>query len=212
MAAMVAEAADFSDAIDGPALVSNEDGDEEIFASDDSGAPKDQYTLILEELEVLMMDEGLNARVDDFTTKHCHEFDDSDENKLCYTSLFAEYTALIEAYIEERLGASVKEFDMAGFCATLAERAKGCDELPPSLEMLHSMADFDAFKQLMLSTKLGLEAEAAGGELCVSGGALSMDAAGAGLGLPGLDDDADDADAVEMPGLGLAGVSIGKKA
>ena len=38
--------------------------------------------------------------------------------------------------------------------------------------MLHSMADFDAFKELMLSAKAGLAAEAAGGSMCVSGGAL----------------------------------------
>lgn len=213
MAAAV-EPADFADVVDGPELVSNEDADEEVFASDDgsSGGPKDTYTLILEELEVLLMDESLNSRVDEFTTAHCAEFDDSDENKLCYTTLFAEYTALIESYIEERLGASIKAFDMTGFCATLAERAKSGDELPPPLEMLHSMADFDAFKELMLSAKAGLAAEAAGGSMCVSGGALRIDSTAAMEGLPGLDDDDDTGDAALAPDLNdaLSISAIGK--
>ena len=54
-----------------------------------------------------MMDEDLNSRVEAFTRKHCDQFEDSEENKLVYTTLFNEYTALIEGYIEERLGASV---------------------------------------------------------------------------------------------------------
>ena len=182
--------ADFGDdVVDGPELVSNEAGDEEVFASD-TAKPADTYSLILQELEVLMMDEGLNDRVDEFTSTHCAVFEAGDENKLEYTSLFQEYTVLIESYIEERLGASVQSFDMAGFCGMLAERAKGGEELPPPLEMLHSMADFDAFKELMLSAKAGLAAEAAGGSLCVSGAPMRMDIVSGGSGiLPGDDDD-----------------------
>lgn len=202
--AETAPAADFSDVVDGPALVSAEEegGAEEIFASDDgSKQPSDTYSLILQELEILMMDEGLNERVDGFTTKHCDEFEAGEENKLIYTTLFAEYTTLIETYIEEKLGASVKSFDMAKFCATLAERAKGDDELPPPLEMLYSMADFDAFKELMLSAKAGCAAEAAGGLLCVSGAPMRMElGVGAGA-LPGLDDDDGDDGASVAPEL-----------
>jgi len=215
MAAAVVEGTDFADVVDGPALVSEEADAEEVFASDDgSKQPTDTYSLILRELEVLMMDEGLNARVDEFTTKHCDEFEAGEENKLVYTTLFTEYTALIEAYIEEKLGASVQSFDMAGFCATLAERAKGDEELPPPLEMLHSMADFDAFKELMLSAKAGRDAEAAGGLLCVSGAPMRMDVGvGPGVDLPGLDDDDGDGEniAPELDSL-LSISAIGKKA
>uniref|UniRef100_A0A7S2MDW0 ADP-ribosylation factor-like protein 2-binding protein n=1 Tax=Haptolina brevifila TaxID=156173 RepID=A0A7S2MDW0_9EUKA len=206
-------AADFADVVDGPALVSAEEegGAEEVFASDDgSTQPTDTYSLILQELEVLMMDEGLNERVDTFTTKHCEEFEAGEENKLIYTTLFAEYTALIESYIEEKLGASVKEFDMGKFCTTLGERAKGDDELPPPLEMLYSMADFDAFKELMLSAKAGAAAEASGGLLCVSGAPMRMELGPGAGGLPGLEDDGDGDAAPELNDL-LSISSIGKK-
>jgi ADP-ribosylation factor 2-binding protein len=142
---------DFADIVDGPALVSGE-GDEavdEVIATDDGSSTKDAFSLILQELEVMLMDEAFNERVDAFAEEHCHEFEDSDENKLIYTALFNDYSAMVETFIEERLGASVQSFDMAGFCATLAERAKANDgDLPPPLEMLHSMTDFDAFKEL----------------------------------------------------------------
>ena len=108
---------------------------------------------------------------------------------------------------------------MAGFCATLAERAKTEESLPPALEMLHSMADFDAFKELMLSAKAGMAVEAAGGLLCVSGAPMRMELGlGLGAGLPGLETDDDGADgtdegtlAPELDGA-LSISAIGKKA
>ena len=99
----------------------DEENVDEVFAS--AGESADTFDQVLSELETLMMDEELNAKMDAFTSEHCHEFDDGDENKLVYTSLFQQYTTLVETYIEERLGASVASFDMASFCTQLQERA-----------------------------------------------------------------------------------------
>ena len=63
------------------------------------------------------------CQVDRFTEENCDQFDDSEENKLVYTSLFSEYTKLIEAHIEEHLGAALKSFDMQSFSKSLAERS-----------------------------------------------------------------------------------------
>lgn len=209
------EAHDFANVVEGQEIDGAMSG-EEVFAANE-GKSSDPYDMILTELEVLMMDEALNERVDAFTTEHCGVFESGEENKLVYTTLFTEYTAMIEAYIEERLGASVKAFDMAGFCATLAQRAKTEDALPPALEMLHSMADFDAFKELMLSAKAGMAAEAAGGLLCVSGAPMRVGLGSDVAGLPGLDteDTADgDAEGTLAPELddALSISAIGRKA
>ena len=140
-------------AADGAPLLS-EDAceEEEILADDGQSAKADPFQAVLGELEVLMMDEGLNAQVDAFTKEHCGQFEPGDENKLEYTTLFNQYTQMVEAYIEQQLGASVASFDMAGFCATLSERAKSDESLldHPALEMLFAYSDFEAFKALML--------------------------------------------------------------
>ena len=193
-------------AVDGDALLS-EDGEmvEEII-SDSSGKAQDPFDMALSELEVLMMDEGLNARVDAFTKQHCGEFEPGDENKLVYTELFTKYTQLVEEYIEQQLGASVASFDMAGFCATLAERAKGDEDLldHPALEMLFAYSDFDAFKQLMLATKEGSAVEAESGAMCVSGEMLGLSGVGAmtGEALPKFDDEEEEGEDLGAPDLG----------
>ena len=65
------------------------------------------------------------------------------------------YTSMVEAYIEQQLGASVASFDMQSFCATLSERVASDESLldHPALEMLFAYSDFEAFKALMLSTR-----------------------------------------------------------
>lgn len=161
---------------------------EEVIAS--ASAPSDSFDEILGELEVLMMDESFNERVDAFTAKHCAQFDAGEENKLVYTTLFSEYTAMLESFIEERLGASVASFDMASFCARVAERCAGDDELPLPLEMLSAYSDFDAFKALMLSAKDGAALEAASGPFAVAGEQLRV-----------RTDEQEDGD--EMPDLNL---------
>lgn len=119
-----------------------------------SGESGDQTAQILAELENMMMEEDFNAKVDTFTMQHCGQFDEGEENKLVYTSLFSEYTKMLEAYIEERLGATLKGFDMQAFCATLSARSDK-EELPLALEMLSAYGDFEAFKAMMVSCKLG---------------------------------------------------------
>merc|ERR1711988_1712699 len=101
-----------------------------------------------------MMDEGFNAKVDTFTQQHCDQFDEGEENKLVYTSLFTEYTKMLETYIEEHLGAALKDFDMQAFCANLSASSDK-EALPLALEMLSAYGDFEAFKAMMLSCKRG---------------------------------------------------------
>jgi len=202
MSAAVLDAAEFGDvefAADGPKLCSDEQADEELLASSEGSS--DPFDAVLGELEVLMMDEALNARIDDFTRRNCEVFSDSDENKLEYTALFTEYTSMVEKYIEERLGASVAEFDMVSFCTTLSERAKSDEALldHPALEMLTAYSDFEAFKALMVSARAGQAIEAEGGLLCVSGGRLDLDCGG-GAGVA-MEEEGGAADSLVQPNL-----------
>lgn len=173
-------------ASDGPPLGDDEDlldgGDEEVFASDSNAAASDSFDDVLAELEVLMMDESLNDHLDEFQRANCGVFERDDENKLEYTTIFNQYTAMVEAFLEERLGASVASFDMGSFCAQLTERAQKDPELldQPALESLFAYSDFDAFKEMMLSAKEGLSIEADSGLMLVAGEKLGLSGVGGG--------------------------------
>lgn len=133
-------------------LEGDDDGSGEVVVAsseENSGTSK-----ILAELENLMMEEEFNTKVEAFTQQHCEQFEEGEENKLIYTSLFSEYTKMIEAFIEARLSATLKGFDMHAFCASLSARSDK-EELPLALEMLSAYGDFQSFKEMMLSCKLG---------------------------------------------------------
>eukprot|EP00966_Prymnesium_polylepis_P290486 6710032-Prymnesium_polylepis.1 len=141
------------DLVDGHYDDGDEDSGEEVTLAS-GGESGDQTAQILAELENMMMEEDFNAKVDSFTQQHCDQFDEGEENKLIYTSLFTEYTKMLEAYIEARLGATLQGFDMQAFCASLAARSDK-EELPLALEMLSAYGDFESFKAMMVSCKLG---------------------------------------------------------
>lgn len=90
------------------------------------------------------------------TRSHCPP-QDNDENKLIYTDLFARYTEMIEAAIEARLRAAVPGFDMGAFMAQCDARKE--ELMGDVFDLLLSLGDFEAFKEVML----GYKREAAGG-------------------------------------------------
>ena len=83
---------------------------------------------------------------------HCHEFDDSDENKLSYTPIFERYVERMEGFISEFLSRRMPGFDMEAFLTEI--EARGESELCGDVfDVLASMSDFEPFKQLMLAHK-----------------------------------------------------------
>ena len=100
-----------------------DEGEEEIIMMGDGAASAgdDPFIAMVAMLEEVMMDEGFNDTVGSFMNKHCQEFDDSEENKLIYTQLFADYTSMLEEYIARHISTRLPEFDMPAFCAALRE-------------------------------------------------------------------------------------------
>ena len=56
------------------------------------------------------------------------EFEASEENKLCYTSIFKEYQQTIEAYLMKRLSEDCAAFDEEYFSNELKSRKDEIDE------------------------------------------------------------------------------------
>jgi len=131
------------------------DGDEEMDVIGTGGTPEDnEFDEVVGALEHIMIDPAFSKLQNSFCRKHCQLFDNDEENKLCYTEIFDEYTDLVEGYIESRLRSAIAGFRMDRFarmCRVRKEEITG-----DVFELLLSLGDFSEFKHLMLSHKAAL--------------------------------------------------------
>ena len=91
-----------------------------------------------------------------FCTGNCMSFEASDENKLCYTTIFNTYTSTIEAHINTQLGEMIDDFSMERFIALLDTRKDQIEE--QIYDLLLSFSDFESFKEMMLFARAHLVA------------------------------------------------------
>jgi ADP-ribosylation factor-like protein 2-binding protein len=54
-------------------------------------------------IEEILIEETFINTQNSFCVKHCDKFDDTEENKIVYTTLFEEYTELMESMLNTRL-------------------------------------------------------------------------------------------------------------
>lgn len=97
------------------------------------------------------INDNLSPHFDQFFTANCGEFDEKDENKLSYTTLYQTYKADFEAKLEGFLseqGSSVSEL-----LAQIKDRneREGADCF--ALQLIDMMASFENFKDFMLQAK-----------------------------------------------------------
>uniref|UniRef100_A0A8C0HFD1 ADP-ribosylation factor-like protein 2-binding protein n=1 Tax=Buteo japonicus TaxID=224669 RepID=A0A8C0HFD1_9AVES len=98
--------------------------------------------------EFILIDDDFQLIQRTFMEKHYQEFDDSEENKLIYTSIFNEYISLVEKYIEEKLLDRIPGFNMTAFTMSLQQHK---DEIAGDIfDMLLTFTDFLAFKEMFL--------------------------------------------------------------
>ena len=64
--------------------------DFEISASGQD-AGDDRFDLIVGALQDILLDPEFEKMTKDFSLKYCMDFEATEENKLCYTSIFKEY-------------------------------------------------------------------------------------------------------------------------
>lgn len=124
---------------------------EEDITVNSSNTKDRKFDLVVGSLEDIVVGDTFQQMHDDFMDNYCNEFEDSEENKLSYTSIFNDYVGMLEKYIESELSKRIKEFNMADFMNHLSTRK---NEISPELfEMLLSFTDFLTFKQLMIDHK-----------------------------------------------------------
>ena len=54
-------------------------------------------------LQDILLDPEFENMTKEFSLKYCMDFEATEENKLCYTSIFKEYQETIEKYLMKRL-------------------------------------------------------------------------------------------------------------
>ncbi|CAK9067705.1 unnamed protein product [Durusdinium trenchii] len=157
------EGDDFVDIVDSPddgaelhAEMISGTGEDDDFTI--TGGPDDvedfAFDRQVEALQEAVLDDSFQEVLNAFCREHCHHFEDTEENKLIYTDLFNQYSALIEGHLEKQMTSAIPGFSMGVFLEELAQR--GEDEIDCAvLDLLISLSDFLSFKQQMLMVKEG---------------------------------------------------------
>ncbi|KAJ9584917.1 hypothetical protein L9F63_020723 [Diploptera punctata] len=156
-----------------------EDLGESFFADDlgivttESSAEDAFFDSVIGHIEDILMEEGFQDLQKSFMEKYWHEFDDDDENKLCYMDIFNEYINIIERHIETHLTNKIPNFSMAKFIEHLQMRRNELDG--EVFEMLFTFSDFIAFKEMFLdyrAVKTGTIQDLSVG-ICVTSGTIA---------------------------------------
>ncbi|CAF1205098.1 unnamed protein product [Didymodactylos carnosus] len=130
--------------------------DDEIFASHASQDPETElFDRTIGVIEDMIMDDEFRRIQDQFLEQNCREFDDSDENKLSYTTIHKDYLNIVENYVINQLKKKIPQFDLEPFMKQLTLRKQ---ELEGEIfEFLCTFTDFLAFKEMMLDYKKSSE-------------------------------------------------------
>merc|ERR1711963_1173221 len=119
-------------------------------SSKDSG-----FDNVIGHIEDIVMEEPFQSLQNGFLEKHYLEFEDTEENKFCYTDIHKEYVSLIETYLDAELKKRMPDFSMPNFFKELNERK---NELEGEIfEILMTFSDFMAFKEMVLDFRADKE-------------------------------------------------------
>lgn len=140
------------------------DGEEEIIDIVDDGSSLDaetqQFNSIVGALEEILLDPEFEEVRESFCRSNCQVFEDTADNKLEYTVVFEKYTDLVESTLDARLKEAVPGFSMAQFSKLL--QAHKDSLMGEVFDLLSSLGDFEAFKEIMLSYKAAAAADGGG--------------------------------------------------
>ncbi|KAH9515502.1 ADP-ribosylation factor-like protein 2-binding protein [Bulinus truncatus] len=144
---------------------SHEEGDNLDEDLETGLSSKDAYfDTVIGCIEDIIMEEPFHLIQNGFLEKYYKEFEDTEENKFCYTDIHKEYITVIESYLETELKKRLTNFCMPEFTQQLQQRK---EELEGEIfEILLTFSDFMAFKEMLLDYKTEKE----GNTIDLSGG------------------------------------------
>jgi ADP-ribosylation factor 2-binding protein len=101
--------------------------------------------------DILIGDEEFSSVQNAFFDEHCAKFTEDEENRVEYTTIFEEYTTVMESTLERLLAAKVAGFNMHDFEKQLIYRKE--DIAGDIFDLLLSFSDFTEFKAQILAYK-----------------------------------------------------------
>jgi hypothetical protein len=105
-------------------------------------------------LDGLLREPGFMQMMDEFCNMHCGTFENTEENKFEYTTIFKEFQVMVDQHLEARLVA--EGVDLASFLAALPDymNLEGAHQQTGAIfDLLLAFTDFPAFKDFMLQRK-----------------------------------------------------------
>ncbi|GAB0099913.1 ADP-ribosylation factor-like protein 2-binding protein [Sergentomyia squamirostris] len=117
-----------------------------------SSESEDYFDTVIGHIEDFVISDEFKILVQNFMQTYYQEFDECEENKIEYMNIFNEYVMAIEGYIVQNLTERMENFDMERFSEELCRRRSQLDG--EIFELLFSLTDFLAFKELILDYKL----------------------------------------------------------
>ncbi|XP_072925951.1 ADP-ribosylation factor-like protein 2-binding protein isoform X1 [Hemitrygon akajei] len=139
----------------GDRVVEMEDTEVENLAISISSDVDAEFDAVIGHIEDIIMGEEFQVLQRHFMDKYYLEFENTEENKLSYTSIFQEYVDLLEKYIEQQLIERIPAFNMTTFITSLQQHK---DEISGDIfDMLLTFTDFLAFKEMFLDYRMEKE-------------------------------------------------------
>ena len=95
-----------------------------------------------------------------FYEKVIHKFEDTEENKLEYTSIFEEYVFIVENILEAKLKTEFSEEQLTYFYTHFKDNYKVYEAVnSDTVEVIFGFTDFVKFKEQVLKFKSGIKGE-----------------------------------------------------
>ncbi|XP_067905683.1 ADP-ribosylation factor-like protein 2-binding protein isoform X3 [Heterodontus francisci] len=136
----------------GDRVVEMEDTEDDNLATSVSSDVDAEFDTVIGYIEDIIMDAEFQQLQKNFMDKYYLEFENTEENKLIYTSIFQEYIDLLEKYIEQQLMERIPAFNMTTFITSLQQHK---DEISGDIfDMLLTFTDFLAFKEMFLDYRM----------------------------------------------------------
>jgi len=144
-----------NDVEEGSSLDDMDDAGLEASGATSAGSALDAAVAALE--EVVFSDSFTSAQ-ETFCRAQCEVFEEREENRVEYMTIYEQWVLFLERQLHDALVACAPGGDVQAFLSDLGDRAR---EDPSVLEsdvfdLLLSMTDFAAFKEMMLSYKRGM--------------------------------------------------------
>ncbi|KAI8904052.1 ADP-ribosylation factor-like 2-binding protein, partial [Gorgonomyces haynaldii] len=112
---------------------------------------QDKFDEIVGCLEDILMEDEFQDMQHQFMTNNMNAFEQDEENKLEYMTIFKDYTYMIEAYLTKHLQQRLDWFSMPAFIEMIRKQPEQCEG--DVFEMMASLGDFNLFKELILAHK-----------------------------------------------------------